>query len=197
MQVLVNWLGHHPRLADWEPRAIHAVVEKGPREDDRRDRHEREVAVEAPGKPEADGPHRRVAAAILRYDIFPRRKVCPVLRQEPIEVGDTVGCRYHLMLGLDIFFAARVVDRFDRCDEFEGDVWRTGFTYRTVDGHPELGEETFSVEKCAETGRVRVVLSSWSRPGSLLTRAVYPLARCLQLQAGRSALDHLERIANS
>jgi len=193
LQVLVNWLGHHPKLADWEPRTIHAEVEKGPRDGDCRDCHEREVAVEAPGEPEAGGPHRRIAASILRYEIFPPQKVCPVLRRHPVEVGDTLGCRYHFMTGLDIFFAARVIDRFDG---FEGNIWRTGFTYRTVNGHPELGEETFAAEKCAETGRVRVVISSWSRPGSLLTRAFYPLARRLQVQAGRSALDHLARIAS-
>ena len=47
----------------------------------------------------------------------------------------------------------RVIACFD--EEREG-VWVTGFTYRTLVGHPELGEETFSVEKDLETGLVMV-----------------------------------------
>ena len=44
-------------------------------------------------------------------------------------------------------------------------VWHTGFKYRTLTGHPELGEETFSVEKDLATGSVVAALRSWSRAG--------------------------------
>jgi uncharacterized protein (UPF0548 family) len=73
--------------------------------------------------------------------------------------------------------------------------WRTGFTYRTLVGHPELGEETFSAEKELESGRVRASLRAWSRPGTALARAFAPIARRLQLHASARALDHLERLA--
>jgi uncharacterized protein (UPF0548 family) len=91
-----------------------------------------------------------------------------------------------------LFFAARVVDRFDGPD---GGLWRTGFTYRTLAGHPELGEETFSVEKDLATGRVRVALRSWSRPGTWFTRLGRPAMRRLQRFANAAALDHLEAAA--
>ena len=78
-----------------------------------------------------------------------------------------------------------------------GDTWRTGFTYRTLCGHPEYGEETFSVEKDLTTGVVRVALRSWSRPGTLLARMFPPWVRSLQMKAGPAAVAHLRRLARA
>ena len=179
-------------LKDWECRAFSPGTESGPKDGDRRDAYEREIGMEHPGEPEPHGPHRRVAASILSFDVFPGRQVTPVLLRKPVEAGDTVGCRYHLAWGIDIFFAARVISRFDG---LAGGTWRTGFTYRTLDGHPLLGEETFAVEKDVATGRVRVSIRSWSRPEILLARAFYPVARCLQVRGGRGMLEHLGSMA--
>jgi uncharacterized protein (UPF0548 family) len=110
----------------------------------------------------------------LRYEVFPSRLVSGVLP------------------GLDLFFAARVTACFDHAD---GGWWRTGFTYRTLVGHPELGEETFSAEKDLESGRVQVTLRALSRPGTALARLFAPIVRRLQLHASARALDHLERLA--
>jgi uncharacterized protein (UPF0548 family) len=115
------------------------------------------------------------------------------LRRPEVQIGDAAGICYHLAPGLDLFFAARVTDRFDRP---EGHFWRTGFSYRTLEGHPECGEETFCVEKDLDTGAVLVALRSWSRPGILLARVLRPLTRFLQLHAGRAALDHLAQVAS-
>jgi hypothetical protein len=180
--------GRRPRLERWEGRPFSRGAEQGPREGDARDCHERVVTREEPGPPAADGPYRRLAEAILRYDIFPPSLVEPVRGRVPVEVGDTVGVCYRLMPGLALFFAARVTARFDEAD---GNVWRTGFTYRTLEGHPKCGEETFSVEKDMTTGAVRVALRSWSRPALWLDRLLAFWTRRLQLQAGRAALDHL------
>jgi uncharacterized protein (UPF0548 family) len=194
LQVVVTPFGGGPALDDWEKRPVWPGIEAGPGAGDHRDAHEREVGIEAPGAPEPGGPHRRAAAAVLGFRVFPPRLVRPVLRRDPVEVGDTVGVCYHLLPGIDLFFAARVVARFD---EAEGDVWRTGFTYRTLCGHPEHGEETFSVEKNMTTGRVCVALRSWSRPATLLA-GLFPIGvRRLQVQAGRAAVDHLRRLAGS
>jgi len=70
-------------------------------------RYERVVATEPPGPPVGSGPHRRVAAAILAYDIFPPSVGRGVIARSPVEVGDTVGLRYRLAGGLEMFFASR------------------------------------------------------------------------------------------
>jgi uncharacterized protein (UPF0548 family) len=192
LQVIVSTLGASPRLEDWEDRQIWPGVENGPARSDRQDAYEHEVGTEAPGAPQADGVHRRVAAAILRFDIFPPVLVRPVLRREPVQVGDTVGVCFRAAPGIGLLFASRVVARFD---EEKSGVWRTGFTYRTLVGHPEYGEETFSVEKDMATGRVIVALRSWSRPGTVLARMFAPWVRRQQVRASRAALGHLANIA--
>lgn len=179
-------------LAQWEHKPFSVDVEKGPRDGDKRDNHERVVDHEEPGPPVADGIARRVADAILRFDVFPPSLLTAVTRQLPIERGHTVGLLYPFVPGLRLFFAARVIDRFE---ETTATLWRCGFTYRTLQGHPACGEETFIVEKELATGKVTAALRSWSRPGILIARLTYPFMRLQQLSAARAALDHLERTA--
>jgi uncharacterized protein (UPF0548 family) len=128
----------------------------------------------------------------MAYRIFPTWLIEPVLRREPVQVGDTVGALLWLPLGFRLFFASRVVATFD---EMHGGIWRTGFTYATLVGHPELGEETFSVEKDLQTGEIAVALRSWSVSGLWLTRIFEPFARWLQRFANNAALNNLETIA--
>jgi uncharacterized protein (UPF0548 family) len=194
MQFLLRFLRMKPCLESWENAAFSPGVELGPGPRDNRDSYQRQVAVELPGVPEVEGPFRHVADAILRYDIFPPSFVSPVLRRTPVEVGDAVGICYHFIPGIDLVFAARVFARFD---EQAGDNWRAGFTYRTLRGHPETGEETFSVEKDLATGAILVSLRSWSRPGILLARLAYHLTRRIQRRASHAALDHLKRHATA
>ncbi len=184
----------HADLARWEGLPLWPGIARGPGRGDARDRLRREVAVESPGAPVAGGPFERVAAAILRYEVFPRALVEGVLRRAPLERGDTVGIRYKGFRVAHLFFAARVVDRF-RSEA--GGVLREGFTYHTLVGHPELGEETFCAEKVLATGQVSVELRSWSRPGTRLARLAAPVVRRLQIAAGRAALDHLAAVARS
>jgi uncharacterized protein (UPF0548 family) len=188
LQMVLPVLGEVPCLDEWEKRPLWPGVENGPTPGARRDEYERDVDTETPGAPEPDGPHRRAATAIMKYSIFPSHFVRPVLRREPVQVGDTVGICYHQVPGIDLFFAARVIVCFD---EEKGGVWRTGFTYRTLIGHPELGEETFSVEKDMTTGRVIVALRSWSRPGTVLAMLCPPWVRRQQVRASYAALAHL------
>ncbi len=192
MQCIWSMFGQGPILQQWEGRAIWSGVDAGPRPADHRDRHEAEVAVELPGPPTPAGPYRQLARAIMAFDVFPPWLVTPYCRHQPVEIGDTLGVCYHFLPGLDLFFAARVVARFDRLAD---GVWKAGFTYGTLAGHPMIGEETFSAEKSLATGRISAALRSWSRPGILSARLTYPVVRRLQLRAGRAALAHLAQVA--
>ncbi|MCE9574181.1 MAG: DUF1990 domain-containing protein [Deltaproteobacteria bacterium] len=176
-----------PRLDRWRDRPFVDVTRTGREHEDV---YERDVGTEPPGGP---GPvFRTVQTSILRYSIFPPSLVAGVLDREPVAVGDAVGVHFVRFRIVRLFFAARVTDVFDRVD---GDWARAGFTYRTLVGHPELGEETFSVEKHLATGRVRVALRSWSRPGTRLARLFAPIVRAMQVDASRRALDHLAAVA--
>ncbi|WP_407442750.1 DUF1990 domain-containing protein [Rhodococcus sp. (in: high G+C Gram-positive bacteria)] len=62
---------------------------------------------------------------------------------------------------------------------------RRGFTYGTLAGHPEIGEETFLVERTPD-GRVVGRVVAFSRPGRWFTALAGPIAPVLQKHiAGR------------
>ncbi len=198
MQILLRGIGRGPRLADWEPRPFAPGSAAGPGPADHCDLYEQKVAQEEPGLPAAQGCLFRLAKKIGRYEIFPPSMITGVLRRSPVATGDTVGILFHAPLGLELFFAARVIDCFEgRFTEDGREVFRSGFTYRTLRGHPELGEETFAVEKDLVTGEIRVFLRSWSRPGIFLSRVFVKLLRHLQTRACRAALGHLAQVATA
>ncbi len=69
---------------------------------------------------------------------------------------------------------------------------RAGFAYGTLPGHPESGEELFSVELRAD-GAVVAVIGAFSRPGRWYSRIGGPVARALQAVMTRRYLTAVER----
>jgi uncharacterized protein (UPF0548 family) len=56
---------------------------------------------------------------------------------------------------------------------------RRGFSYGTLPGHPEAGEEQFVLE-LRDDGRIEATVEAFSRPASLLARLGGPLGRAGQ-----------------
>ena len=69
---------------------------------------------------------------------------------------------------------------------------RFGFTYATLPGHPEEGEESF-VCALEDGGDVRFTIEARSRPGSALVRAAAPINRRVQRHMAGAYLDALRR----
>ncbi|HEY9773542.1 MAG TPA: DUF1990 domain-containing protein [Planktothrix sp.] len=68
-----------------------------------------------------------------------------------------------------------------------------GFAYGTLNEHAESGEERFCVEWDEKDDSVHYDLFAFSKPGSLLTKLAYPLARSYQRRfAAGSKLAMLE-----
>ncbi|GAA2233078.1 DUF1990 domain-containing protein [Herbiconiux moechotypicola] len=67
---------------------------------------------------------------------------------------------------------------------------RRGFAYGTLPGHPESGEELFSVERLADDS-VWVVIRAFSRPSTWFFRLGYPVLRLMQARATRKYLRSL------
>lgn len=169
-------------------------VKAGAGGNDARDRYVRQLGWEIPGPPVPGGPFERVERAIMAYRIYPPSVLTGVLPRPALQVGDTLSLRMNLPLGFGLGFGTRV----QTAGREDGGDWvRSGFSYTTLVGHPELGEAWFQVEKELATGLVRLHLSSWSRPGNLLARLGRPIARRLQIRANLLALDHLEEQSRS
>lgn len=65
---------------------------------------------------------------------------------------------------------------------------RYAFAYGTLPGHPERGEESFTVERLADD-TVRATIRVQAGPGTLAARAAAPLVRQLQSTALRRYLE--------
>ena len=83
-------------------------------------------------------------------------------------------------LGADVTFRflvqkvpCRVVDIVDEPN-------RRGFAYGTLPGHPETGEERFTVEREPTTGEVTATVVAFSNPALWRTKLAGPLGRLLQ-----------------
>lgn len=99
--------------------------------------------------------------------------------------GDVI--ELHLGVGpLGVSAPCRVLEVFDEPD-------RRGLTYGTLPGHPESGIERFEVLRGAD-GALRMRVSGYSRPGSLLVRAGSPLARAVQERITRRYLRALDEL---
>ncbi len=130
----------------------------------------------------------RVAAAVL--DWTPQRSVGLRVRAtgSPGEVGTVVVLTAGLpRLGYDI--PCRVVWASTTGNE-------RGFAYGTLPGHPESGEECFTV-RLTEGGDVVVAIRVFSRLATPAARAVPPVARFVQGLATRRYLSSLRRAATA
>lgn len=65
------------------------------------------------------------------------------------------------------------------------------FTYGTLPGHPERGEERFALHR-ADDGTVTMVVTAFSKPGSLLARLGGPATRAFQGHMAQRYLTSLD-----
>ena len=73
---------------------------------------------------------------------------------------------------LAVIAPCRITETVDSADEF-------GFTYFTLPGHPEQGEESFILRRGVDD-RVTFHIRATSRPADLPTRLAGPFARYIQ-----------------
>jgi uncharacterized protein (UPF0548 family) len=76
--------------------------------------------------------------------------------------------------------------------EVVNETRRRGFTYGTLPGHPEAGEEEFLLEEL-DDGRILFTITAYSRPSSTLARLGGPMGRVAQRLMTRRYLQALDR----
>jgi uncharacterized protein (UPF0548 family) len=109
------------------------------------------------------------AADLFRWEVQRRAGLRVMASSTTVEPGAEVVLGLPL---LPVHAPCRVIRVVDEPD-------RRGFTYRTLPGHPESGEESFLLER-REDGRILFTICAFSRPASFLARAAGPLGRRIQ-----------------
>lgn len=129
-----------------------------------------------------DATFRAAADRLLRWDMHRAAG----LRIAPGTPPAAVGLEVRLEFGfgpLRLPAWCRVVDVVDEPDT-------RGFTYGTLTGHPEIGEETFLVERGAD-GVVRGRVVAFSRHGRWYTKIAGPVGHLVQRRTAQRYLDAL------
>jgi uncharacterized protein (UPF0548 family) len=121
-----------------------------------------------------------------------RAHQCRGVRVLPSEAPVSIDVTVIVALGtkfLSLYAPCRVVAVIDEPDRF-------AFAYGTLPGHPEQGEESFSVSRSPQ-GKVTFTIRSFSRPASLLARASGPIGRRVQITSTRRYLAALKKFVSS
>ena len=115
-------------------------------------------------------------AALQAWNMFELGWVELLHPPEPVAPGQTVLVLARTF-GLYSLSASRVIAMID---EEDGQSWRRGFSYGTLQHHVERGEERFSVEYHREDESVWYDIVAFSVPQHPLARLGYPISRAAQ-----------------
>ena len=96
-----------------------------------------------------------------------------------------------------IIFSCRIVYVIDETDTTveNTSVKKFGFAYGTMTGHPEAGEERFTIEWHQKDDSVWYDILAVSRPGLPIVKLGMPFARLLQKRFARDSMQAMARIA--
>ncbi len=136
------------------------------------------------GQGEAD--YRAACQAIRQWRMFPREWTEVSPESDALSVGENVAVAARAF-GVWWLNACRIVSLTDETHPAR----RFGFTYVTLPGHVEQGEEEFLVEWDADD-RVWYQIRAVSRPRYWLVWLAYPLARRLQSQFRRDSMQSMQ-----
>lgn len=163
------------------------------------DHHRAQLKSEQPGPPEKNGTFEKAVRAIRNYE-FPD----PNLIQALFNPGDELNGRNMLMrahfLGITVYFGVRIVHIIDetRNNELGHPATAWGYSYRTLQGHYEIGEIRFLVEKDTVTGQVHFSIDAYSRPDripNLFHRVGFKIfGRSLQKYYARSSIERMRAL---
>ena len=131
---------------------------------------------------------------LLGDDCFDRAKVglqqwqahlgagVQIFPRAPLTPGQTILADFRLG-PLHIIFGCRIVYFID-------EVNRYGFAYGTLLGHPEIGEESFVVQRTGS--KTTFQIRAFSKPSSFVIKATSPVGHLLQIKTTKSYGEALQ-----
>ncbi len=149
------------------------------------------ITVHGPRHEDPSETFERAADLLFRYRLFPPHRMVTRVCTPDGRVRPAATIVQRIFLGsLGFESAVRVREVFDE-PTFAGR--RAGFSYVTLEGHPERGVESFAV-LLHETGLIELTVTAGSRPGGLVVALGYPFARWFQAHSTREALLHFRSL---
>ena len=124
------------------------------------------------------------ARELLGGQMHSRAGLSVHLSDDPLHAGSVVLLRLGLAR-LSVRIPCRVIEVIE-------EPHRRGFTYGTLPGHPEAGEERFLLEQHPD-GRLSFTITACSRPATVLVRMAGPLNRVAQLAMTLRYLRAMDR----
>lgn len=162
------------------------------------DHYETLLPSEPPGDPLADGSWSAACDVLRDYDFPDPRLITGIyVGDRPFADRKVMLLRARFLL-FNFWFAVRLTDVVDEHAEAEDGrtrVW--GYGYRTLNGHFEMGEISFTVQKALRTGVVSFHIDAISKPDrirNLFYRVGFKLfGRSLQKRFARTSLERMQR----
>jgi uncharacterized protein (UPF0548 family) len=144
--------------------------------------------VELPADADIGSWFRRLEDRLLTYQVFPPRLMRAHLCSDGGHIHEGTTIVQRVAIGpLTLEAGVRVI-RVWHHEDAEGE--ETGFTYATLQGHPERGISTFRLRRRTDPPSIDLLIDVRSRPGSWLTRLARPVARRFQIRATEAALAY-------
>lgn len=122
---------------------------------------------------------------LLSWRVHSRAGLAVAASDIPLTCGSVVRMRWGVG-ALSIVIPCRVVEVID-------EPTRRGFSYGTLPGHPEMGEERFLLEHLAD-GRITFTITALSLPAIRAARLAGPLGRVMQRGMTTRYLRALDRL---
>jgi hypothetical protein len=134
----------------------------------KRDHYSAVIADEPPGPTLPDGPFAR-AREILRTYRFPPPSLIKGFFNPDLQLEGRNMLLRARFLGFTFYFGTRVnkVISETRFDSQRGPLVAWGYSYRTLQGHFEMGQIRFEVVKYLETGHIEFHINAYSKPGRI------------------------------
>ena len=129
----------------------------------------------------------RAQAAVRAWKMFDLGWVWLRPHGVPLEPGQQV-CVMARSLGLVAVNACRIVRTFDEVAAQDGQLHRFGFTYGTLPGHVERGEERFVVTWDPDSDEVWYDILAYSQPHHPFARLGKPWVRRQQARFARDSM---------
>ncbi len=202
-QPLPGWYSHRSRIQAFEETKYNYDIDAHESFTEsngwRIDSYIHQLPAEPPGEPVPNGSWETAQAIIRNYE-FPDPSLISGIFVPDTPLEKRVMVLQAHFLFFTFYFGVKVGSVIEEIREEEGkgqaQVW--GWSYRTLEGHFEMGEITFSVWKFLESGEVEFRINSYSRitqiPNIFYRIGFQLFGRGLQVRFARSAMARVEQL---